>query len=97
MAGLTEMVESQGRMLMQLTQEVKYLQTLVMRDKIDTTWVPERDAAAMLDMQPDTLRRYVKAGKPFFNQINFRHTNGRKWQYSRKDLIKFKNLTSTNA
>jgi hypothetical protein len=93
----TQVLEALTNEIKSLREDVRQMSILLMRDKIDTTWIPETDAAAMLQMQPDTLRRYVKAGKPNFQMINFRHTNGRKWQYNRKDILKFKNYTSTQA
>lgn len=80
-----------------LRHEVRQLTMLVMKDKIDTTWVNEKDAADMLDIKPQTLRKMVKRGEYPATEINYRNTHGRNWQYSRKGLIKYKNLTSTAA
>jgi hypothetical protein len=85
----------------QLRQEVKALTRIVLKNKIDDTWIPEPDAAEMLGFNdPRTLRRkvVVKGGAPYpFSLISYRCTNGRKFQYNRKDLMKFKNITSTSV
>jgi len=71
------------------------LTVLVMKDKIDTTWVAETEAAAMVGLHPRVFREKVKAAKAPWFHITLRHTNGRNYQYSRKGIIKFKQLTST--
>lgn len=82
--------------ILALRREVKQLQILIMKDKIDTTWVHESDAAEMLGLTGRTLRRHVQSGEYPFCEISFRNTNGRNWQYSRKSLMKFKTLTASN-
>jgi len=56
------------------------------------TWIPEEAAAKMLGYRPDYFRRKVKALKI---SISYRNTNGRKYQYSRADMEKFMQETST--
>lgn len=82
-----------------LLQEVKALREVVdlltvaiRRDKINDAWIPEIDAASMLGLAPRTLRRHCRdAVLP----IHFRSTNGRNWQFSRKDITAYMNNTST--
>lgn len=70
------------------------LTVLVMKDKIDTTWVDEEEAAKSVGLTPEWFRRKVKKGEYPFSEISYRNSNGRNWQYSRKGLIKYKSLTS---
>lgn len=79
-----------------LREAVHQLQLLVMKDKVDTTWLDEKDAASALNLEPRTLRRYVKDSSNRLSIIKYRNTNGRKWQYSRKDIQRYKELTSNN-
>lgn len=83
--------------ILQLKEMVKHLTMLVMKDKVDTTWLSEEQAAEALGLEARTLRRKVKSMQFPFNQIDFRHTNGRNFQYNRKGLLKFKEITSTMA
>ena len=84
------------QLLMQEVQSLKkmmdVLTNVVKRDKIHDTWLSEVDAASMLGLAPRTLRRYCRdASLP----INFRNTNGRNWQFSRKDITTYMNNSST--
>ncbi len=78
-------------------EELKPLFAIISKDKIDTTWVTEKDAADMFQLAPRTLRKYVKKAKKTndfnspFADIEYRDTNGRRLQYNRKDLLKAKN------
>lgn len=76
-----------------LRKELHQLTLLVMKDKVDTTWLSEEDAAQSLGFTPNVLRRKVKAGEL---DITSRNTNGRKWQYSRKSILSYKQNTSFN-
>lgn len=51
-------------------------------------WIPESEAARLLDLKPRTLRKYVKGTKQFFPKLNIAMTNvsGRKYQYNRFDI-----------
>ncbi|MBS1629390.1 MAG: helix-turn-helix domain-containing protein [Bacteroidetes bacterium] len=75
-----------------LKQMVTTLTTVVKRDKIFDAWLNEEDAASMLGLAPRTLRRYCRDGAL---PINFRNTNGRNWQFSRKDILTYMNNSST--
>jgi hypothetical protein len=101
MSELIQIVEQQGRRIDQLIDMVGQLTTLVMKDKVDNTWVSEEVAAEMLGYKdPRTLRKLVKGvikTKDFnIGDITFRNTNGRNWQYSRKSILKYKEKTSFN-
>jgi hypothetical protein len=91
MSELAILVERQTVMIERLSNKVDQLTLLVMKDKVDTTWVNEDTAAEMLGLQPRTIRLNVKSGSL---PVKFRHTNGRNWQYSRKDIMKYKDKTS---
>lgn len=93
MSELLEIVKKQCEKIDQLERTVDTLCKLIMRDKIDTTWLSEEDAAETLGLQPRTLRKQVKSGAI---DIDFRHTNGRNYQYSRKGILDFKKRTSTS-
>lgn len=82
----------------ELTRKVDQLTLLVMKDKQDTTWLTEEQAAEMLGYKnPRSLRKKVKAsaGVAPFSLIVFCHTNGRNWQYTRKSIVRFREATST--
>lgn len=56
------------------------------------SWVDEKIAAALLGYKSGrAFRRNVKERKI---EINYRSTNGRKYQYSEKDLKKFQQQTA---
>lgn len=75
-----------------LKQMVITLTSVVKRDKIFDAWISEKDAASMLGLAPRTLRRHCRdASLP----IHFRNTNGRNWQFSRKDIATYMNSSST--
>lgn len=93
MSELLTLVENQRKQIEQLQKSVDNLCILIMKDKVDTTWVPESVAAEMIGYNdPRTLRKLVKSGAL---DIDFRNTNGRKWQYSRKSIMALKEKTST--
>jgi len=94
MAELTTLVEEQSKKIDQLIKGLSDLTILVMKDKVDTTWVTEEVAAEMIGIQPAWLRRKVRKNEKPWNEIGYRHTNGRNFQYSRKGIINFKRLTS---
>lgn len=48
-------------------------------------WLNEKAAAERIGYKPETLRRYVKAGKL---KITFTHLNGRNFKYLERDIIK---------
>lgn len=58
------------------------------------TWIPELEAAKTIGLSPETLRRYVKDPNRAM-QINFTHTNNRKFQYSKEDIEKYLYRNST--
>jgi hypothetical protein len=96
MSELVQLVKQQGEEIKYLTNLVKQLYSLVSKDKIDTTWVSEADAAAMFGYEStDWFRRKVKAAQADVTDqlhgIEYRNTNGRNYQYNRRDLIKCKN------
>ena len=78
--------------LHRLTETVTTLQATVKKDKLFDVWVDEKTAAAALGYCVRRFRSKVKSG---LINIDFRCTNGRKYQYSRKGLIRFQNETST--
>lgn len=67
------------------------LEILIMKDKVDTTWIPEDVAAKSLGLAARTLRRQVKKG---LLKVEYRTTNGRNYQYSRKQLQNFRRETA---
>lgn len=88
---MTELMEA----VVKLTKKVDELTLLVMKEKNDTTWISEKDAADMLGYGcPRTLRKKVKAAVYPFNTIVYRSSEGRKFQYNRKSLQKFKEQTA---
>src|ERR1700760_3675545 len=98
MSELLTMVMEQGKKIESIYKMVNDLTALVMKDKVNTIWVDENIAAEMLGMHPETLRRKVKSAisnNQFpMNQISYRNSNGRKFQYSRKSLMRYMELTS---
>lgn len=78
--------------LQELEGEVRSLRNFIGKDKIYDAWVCEEDAAAIVHLNARTFRRKVIAGKI---PINFRHTNKRNYQYSRRDLVNWMKQTST--
>lgn len=90
------MIEELIHEVRQLRTEVKNLQLLVMKDKVDTTWLDEPDAAKALGIKSRTLRRYVKDPAHKLSMVKYRHTNGKHFQYSRKDILRYKELTSSD-
>lgn len=49
------------------------------------TWIPEAEAAKMMNYKPETLRKYAKSGKL---TINFTARNQRRYQYNKNDIEK---------
>lgn len=92
--------------ILKLQEEIKCLTLLVLKDKVDKTWMTEKEAALSLGYNnPRSLRRKVvltddriskgeKVQYPY-NLITYRCTNGRNYQYSRRSIMKFKEQTST--
>ncbi len=96
MSELVQLVQQQNIMIQTLTRKVDELTILVMKNKVDDTWVSEDVAAEMLGYKsPRSLRNNVVEAKHPFSLIEFRHTNGRNYQYNRKSILKFKEKTST--
>lgn len=85
----------------ELKQLIHENSVLMMKDKVNTTWVDEEVAAAMIGYHPETLRRKVKEGARKYEEpwclITFRNTRGRNWQYSRKSLVRFQERTSIGS
>jgi hypothetical protein len=105
MSELVALVEQQTKQLAELKGMVHNLTILVMKDKVDLTWLSEADAAEMLGIKHARgLRKRVVLTKKMmesgekiqypFNLIEYRNTNGRLFQYSRKSILKFKHVTS---
>lgn len=90
MSELLTMVAEQGREIKELKDMIHQLTLLVMKDKVDTTWLDEKEAADALGYDPRTLREKVKAGEI---PVESRNYKGRNWQYSRKGILKFKEQT----
>lgn len=95
MSELVQQVQLQNIMIEKLTKKIDDLTVLVMKNKVDDTWLNEEVAAEMLNYSPRVLRRKALSAKYPFTLIECRNTNGRKYQYNRKSLIKFKEQTST--
>lgn len=95
MSELLQMMEEQKKEIGTLKSMVHDLTVLVMKDKVNNIWLDEEVAASMLGVEPRTLRKAVKNPKHVFRLINFRNTNGRNWQYSRKSIMEFQTKTST--
>lgn len=94
MSELLQIVMKQERQLEDLKKTIDNLCKLIMRDKIDQTWVDEQTAAQMLGYSsPRTLRNLVKQNQL---PIDFRNTRGRSWQYSRKSIAEYKYQTGTS-
>lgn len=79
----------------EIKQMVNQLFILIKKNKIDDTWLSEEEAAESLGLSPISLRRKVKKPVGQWHHITFRNNNGRNWQYSRKGILKYKQLTST--
>lgn len=92
MSELIQMVQELKADNAVLKQMVKDLTILVMKDKVDTTWVKEDLAAEMLGYKPRTLRKAVKDGSI---NIAVTNTNGRNWQYNRKGILQYKQSRSS--
>jgi hypothetical protein len=86
MGRLEQKVEAQDRKL-------DAVLTAVRKDKVNDTWLDESLAAAMLNLEGRTLRRKCIAGDL---PIHYRNTNGRAYQYNRRDLLKYQTQTSTS-
>lgn len=104
MSELAVMIQEQGKEIKSLKSMIHDLTLLVMKDKIDPTWLTEKQASEVLGLSGRQFRRNVVLSKSMmernqkvtypFNLIEYRHTNGRNYQYSRKSILKFKQLTS---
>ena len=75
-----------------LKKEVIELRGLVIRDKVKDPWIPEKDAAALCNYDAENFRRKVKASDI---DVRYRNDNGRKWEYHEKDILRYKEETST--
>lgn len=73
-------------------QWVKKQQSSSAKDKARDVWTNEADAAALLGYTPEWFRRKVKDGTI---AIHYRNTNGRKYEYLTKDILEYKESTST--
>jgi predicted site-specific integrase-resolvase len=51
-------------------------------------WIKESEAAQMIGISPETLRRYTKAGKL---DISYTSVRGRNFQYDQNDIEKLLN------
>jgi len=76
-----------------MRKELATLTTVIAKDKIYDAWIDESTAAQMLNLSSRTLRTQCKSNKL---PIHYRNTNGRHFQYSRKDLKEFLKQTSTS-
>ncbi len=98
MSELITMVAEQSKMIATLQKQIQDLTVLIMKDKVNDTWLVEETAASMLGYNPETFRRKVKEAhkknKEPWNIITYRNTNGRNWYYNRKSLIEFQRKTS---
>lgn len=98
MSELITMIAEQSKMIATLQKQIHDLTVLIMKDKVNSTWLDEETAASMVGYNPETFRRKVKEAhknnKWPWNLINYRNTNGRNWFYSRKSLIEFQCKTS---
>lgn len=92
MSDLRELVLAQNKQLELMSKQIHQLTLLVMKDKVDTTWIDEETAAKMLGYQdPRSLRKLIKKGVV---DVEYRNTNGRNYQYSRKGILKYKEKTA---
>lgn len=80
-----------------LRNDVKVLTMMIMKDKIDTTWVAESDASQMFGLTPKWFRRKVLSRHFPFEEVGFRTTGGRNYQYNRKALLRAKEKSSVQA
>lgn len=95
MSELITLVQEQNVRIRNLERVIDNLAKLMLKNKVDDTWVDETTAAGMLGYKDGrTLRKAVKAGSI---NVDFRNTNGKNWQYSRKGLLNYKTQTSTIA
>lgn len=76
-----------------MRKQIEQLTQIISKDKIYDTWIDEGTAAKMIGRSARTLRRMVKAGDL---PIDYRNTNGRAYQYNRRDLKKYLDNTSTS-
>lgn len=91
MGELAILVERQSKKIDELTIVVNNLTKLILKNKVDDVWIDEESAANLLELQPRTLRKKVKFKKIL--DIQARNTNGRNWQYNRKDIELYKQKT----
>lgn len=56
------------------------------------TWIPETEGSTMMLLSRRTFRHKVKTGEL---PIAFTTIRGRKWQYSREDILRFQLRNST--
>lgn len=98
MSELLTIVLEQGKKIEQMQKSLHDLSVLVMKNKVNDTWLDEDVAAEMVGYHPQNFRRKVKTGNKEHKEpwciISYRNTNGRNWQYSRKSLIQFQQKTS---
>jgi hypothetical protein len=108
MSELVSEVRDLKNLVLNLTQQVHDLTILTMKNKVDDTWIEEEIAATMVGFEDSrAFRRKIvlsnarmKKGEtvPYpWSMINYRSSNGRKYQYSKKSIQKFKDITSTQA
>ena len=73
-------------------QWVRIQQTQHAKTRAKDAWMSESDAAALLGYTPEWFRRKVKDSTI---PIHFRNSNGRKYEYLTKDIMEYKERTST--
>ena len=79
----------------EIKQMVSQLFIMIKKTRIDDTWLSEEEAAESLGLSPIMLRRKVKKPVGQWHHVTYRNNKGRQWQYSRKGILKYKQLTST--
>ncbi len=81
-------------LIARLEMKIDRLEMKIDRQHTSSAWVDETIAAAMLGLTPRVLRRKAKDGQGNFGIIDYRHTNGHRYQYRRKSIEAYMEATS---
>jgi len=95
MSELLETVKRMEQRQIQQSEEIKALQMMLLKKQVSAEWLDEGTAAASLGIGVRSFRKKVTGMEGLFSRIIYRHTNGRRYQYNRKSLEAFKQITST--
>lgn len=83
--------------LQRIEESVEKLLLINLKDKVDQAWLDEDTASGMFGIGSRHFRRKVVSREFPFDEVQYRNTNGRNYQYNRKDLLKAKEKSSVNG